>query len=235
MRSVLCLGKSRKDLPLLARATVAEVVGIVIKPPGYYGVICRAVFLFLLSVNMSSAGLSKDLYHAGDVSVMEESLDSGSSAAERMLVKSMRAGDAAEKLDLMRSICRSSPADWIQQEALEILCAFHCINMNEDSLKFYSNRLAQISGTGFDCILYARESVCWSIQLGAFSTEGNAASAMRDTAAAGINGRVYYNGKLYLALLGCFASKREAREQAKAWKAKALIKDYRLRKIQDQE
>jgi hypothetical protein len=208
-------------------------IAMKIKPPGPSSILCRAVFLFLLCGVLSAGGLDRDLYYANNKIALQNSLNNESTLAERLLVKSMGTTDAVQFVRIMQSISDLDGAAWIKQEALESICAYYCINEKIDSLEIYSERLNVSRGSYYDCPLVSQTKSCWTVQIGAFSSEVNAAKALRVPRLAGLSGRVYYNRKHYLALLGCFSGKREARKFAKECKEKSLIKDYKFYKVED--
>lgn len=175
----------------------------------------------------AKAGALEAAYRAGDIPACETLVDQGVSEIERLLVRSMRVRDPEALLNYMRSITGIAGPGWVRREAAHHLCDHFCLSNIPDSLAHWSARLVELGGSGYECPLNAGPGHTWYVQVGAFSSERNATTALRNLSKAGVAVRVVRRGGHFRALAGSYASKRDARSAGRSWREQGLIDDFR--------
>ncbi len=183
-------------------------------------------FLLLLLPALVASPL-QDAWLAGDQIQCELLVSQGCTEAERLLVRSHSVKDPAAILNYMRSISSLEGPEWVRREALTHLCDHFCITGEEDSLAFWRSRFEVVLDDDYSCALSSTTSLAWSVQVGAFSSEANAAKALKKLKDAGVAVHVIRDGRIHRALAGHFDSKREAKRAGRDWKDKCLVEDYR--------
>jgi hypothetical protein len=183
-------------------------------------------FLLLLISALAASPL-QEAWLAGDRDQCELIVSQGCTEAERLLVRSLSVKDPEAVLNYMRSISSLDGPEWVRRDALTHLCDHFCVTEDADSLAFWRSRFEIVLDDDYSCALSNASTLAWSVQVGAFSSEANAAKALKKLKDAGITVHVIRDDRIYRALGGHFDSKRDAKRAGRDWKERGLIEDYR--------
>ena len=186
----------------------------------------------LLSLHTVESAIQRTDYLNHNLEALQQQLAAGASEPERLLVRSLGVRDTAAVLNMMRCIVyHPDSPDWVRAEGGRVLCDWFCLRAEEDSLRIYRQGLA-VLGEQYHCA-FLPEPRNWLVQIGAFSSQSNARRALRRLENEGVPVQVYHDGRLHFALAGAFGDKDAAQTQARYWRERGWIKEYRLREKSD--
>ena len=194
------------------------------------------VALLLFFCGAVQAAVTPELWATRDSLALNRA---AATEAERLLASTAREHDPQRVLSAMRRLSRLEAPVWMRREALGALCEYFCVTGKVDSLTRRSEELQALGAAPWDCPVKqgkaatagaapaSAESGNWWLQVGAFSSEKAAQSALKGLDAPKRR-RVLREGKLWKARLGPFPSRVEAERSAAELTRAGRLKDYRV-------
>ncbi len=189
----------------------------------------------LLAAGPAARGaVTSDLWSTRDSLALARAAET---EAERLLLSTVHQRDPKQVAGAMRRLARLEAPRWQRREALVALCEYFCVTGAADSLARRAGELRELTGEDWRCPLQAAavQAVstaaggpgAWWVQVGAFSSESAAKTALKGLGSAAQR-RVLRESPLWKARLGPFASRGEAERAARDWQQAGRLKEFRL-------